>query len=85
MERFTVAVDGSGRILLPAKVRKQLKLKKGSELIASVNEEQLVLQTRMQALRKAQAYFSQFRKEGTLWSEELIKDRRKEARRELKR
>jgi AbrB family looped-hinge helix DNA binding protein len=83
MERFTVAVDGSGRILLPAKVRKQLKLKKGSELIASVNEEQLVLQTRMQALRKAQAYFSQFRgKGGKLLSEELIEDRRREAKRE---
>jgi bifunctional DNA-binding transcriptional regulator/antitoxin component of YhaV-PrlF toxin-antitoxin module len=85
MERFTVAVDGSGRILLPAKLRKQLKLKKGTELIARVNEEQLVLQTRLQALRDAQAYFSKFRPAGRLWSEELIKERRKEARRELKR
>ena len=46
MERFTVAVDGSGRILLPSKVRKQLKLKKGSELIASLNKHELVLNTR---------------------------------------
>jgi hypothetical protein len=50
-----------------------------------VNEEQLVLQTRLQALREAQAYFSKFRPAGTLWSEELIKERRKEARRELQR
>jgi bifunctional DNA-binding transcriptional regulator/antitoxin component of YhaV-PrlF toxin-antitoxin module len=85
MERFTVAVDGSGRILLPAKLRKQLKLKKGTELIARVNEDQLVLQTRLQALRDAQAYFSKFRPAGTLWSEELVKERRREARRELKR
>ena len=85
MERFTVAVDGSGRILLPAKLRKQLKLKKGTELIARVNEEQLVLQTRLQALREAQAYFSKFRPAGTLWSEELIKERRTERRIELKR
>ena len=84
MERFTVAVDGSGRILLPAKIRKQLNLKQGSELIARVSKEQLVLQTRQQALREAQAYFSKFRPAGTLWSEELIKERRKEARRELK-
>jgi AbrB family looped-hinge helix DNA binding protein len=82
MERFTVAVDGSGRILLPAKVRKQLKLKKGSELIARVNEEQLVLQTRMQALREVQEFFSRRRPAGTLWSEEIIRDRRREARRE---
>lgn len=85
MERFTVAVDGSGRILLPAKVRKQLNLRKGSELIASLNKHELVLNTRDEALRRAQEYFSKFRPAGVLWSEELIKERRKEARRELKR
>jgi len=37
----------------------------------------------LQALREAQAYFSQFRKKGELWSEELIRERREEARREL--
>ena len=84
MESFTVKLDGSGRILLPAKVRKQLNLRAGSQLIARVKDEQLVLHTRLQALREAQAYFSKFRPAGTLWSEELIKDRRKEARRELK-
>jgi bifunctional DNA-binding transcriptional regulator/antitoxin component of YhaV-PrlF toxin-antitoxin module len=31
MEVFTVKLDGSARILLPAKVRKQLNLGKGSE------------------------------------------------------
>jgi AbrB family looped-hinge helix DNA binding protein len=85
MERFTVAVDGSGRILLPARVRKQLNLRKGSELIASLNKHELVLNTRAEALRRAQEYFSKFRPAGTLWSEELIKERREEARRERKR
>jgi len=85
MERFTVAIDGSGRILLPAKVRKQLKLKKGSELVATLDKQQLMLNTRAEALRRAQEYFSKFRPAGTLWSEELIKERRKEALRELKR
>ena len=81
-----MAIDGSGRILLPAKVRKQLKLKKGSELVAHVNEEQLVLQTRSQALREVQEFFAQFRpKSGKLHSDELIEDRRREARRELDR
>jgi AbrB family looped-hinge helix DNA binding protein len=83
MEQFTVALDGSGRILLPAKVRKQLKLKKGSELIARVNEEQLVLETRARALKEVQKYFSRFRPKGKLLSEELIEERRKEARREI--
>jgi AbrB family looped-hinge helix DNA binding protein len=83
MERFTVAVDGSGRILLPAKIRKQLKLRQGSELIARVSEKELVLQTRLQALREVQEFFSRRRPAGTLWSEEIIQDRRREARREL--
>ncbi len=82
MEVFTVKLDGSGRILVPAKVRKHLKLRKGSELIGSLDKQQLVLNTRAEALRRAQEYFSKFRPKGTLWSEEIIRDRRKEARRE---
>jgi bifunctional DNA-binding transcriptional regulator/antitoxin component of YhaV-PrlF toxin-antitoxin module len=84
MEVFTVRLDGSGRILVPAKVRKELKLRKGSELIASLDKQQLVLNTRAEALRRAQEYFSRFRPKGTLWSDEIIRDRRKEARRERK-
>ena len=84
MDTFRVKVDGSGRILLPAKVRKQLKLEKGAVVIGRLDKEQLVLWTQAQALREAQAYFSQFRpKGGKLLSDELIEDRREEARREL--
>jgi AbrB family looped-hinge helix DNA binding protein len=83
MEAFTVKLDCSGRILLPVKVRKQLNLRAGSQLIAPVKDEQLVLHTRAQALREVQEFFSRRRPAGTLWSEEIIKDRRREARREL--
>jgi DNA-binding transcriptional regulator/RsmH inhibitor MraZ len=77
-------LDGSGRILLPAKVRKQLKLEKGTVVIGRLEKEQLILWTRAQALRKAQEYFSQFCKKGDKpWSDELIEERREESRREL--
>ena len=83
METFTVEVDASGRILIPAKLRKQLNLRKGSELIASVdNKKRLVLNSRAEALRRAQEFFSKLRPAGTLWSEELIRERREEDRRE---
>ncbi len=83
MERFTVAVDGSGRILIPAKVRKQLNLRKGSQLVGRMdNKQRLVLNSRAEALRQAQEFFSKLRPAGTLWSEELIRERREEARRE---
>jgi AbrB family looped-hinge helix DNA binding protein len=83
MERFTVKLDSSGRILLPAKVRKQLNVREGSELIAKLDKQQLVLNTRAEALRQVQEFFSRRRPAGVLWSEEIIKDRRREARREL--
>jgi bifunctional DNA-binding transcriptional regulator/antitoxin component of YhaV-PrlF toxin-antitoxin module len=84
MDGFRVKVDGSGRILLPVKVRKQLKLQQGSVIIARLDKEQIVLKSQAQALREVQEYFSRFRKKcDKLWSDELIEDRREEARREL--
>jgi len=59
-----------------------LGLKQGSELVIRVENEAVLLKTRRQAIREAQEYFSQFRRKGELWSEELIKERRREARRE---
>lgn len=78
-----MSVDSSGRILLPAKVRRQLQLRAGARLIAEVKKEKLVLETQLQAVRRVQAYFSRFSpKNGKLISEELIEERREEARRE---
>ncbi|MGD0299525.1 MAG: AbrB/MazE/SpoVT family DNA-binding domain-containing protein [Bryobacteraceae bacterium] len=82
MKTVIVKVDGSGRVLLPAKFRKELDLRRGSELIMRLGKESLLLKTRAQAIREAQDHFSRLRRKGELWSEELIKDRRREARRE---
>jgi bifunctional DNA-binding transcriptional regulator/antitoxin component of YhaV-PrlF toxin-antitoxin module len=86
MEQFTVRVDGSGRILLPAKVRKQMNLRKDTQLIARLEKQKLVLNTRADVIREVQELFSRYRpKGGKLLSDELIEDRRREARRELER
>jgi bifunctional DNA-binding transcriptional regulator/antitoxin component of YhaV-PrlF toxin-antitoxin module len=86
VEQFTVRVDGSGRILLPAKVRKQMNLRKDSTLIAKLEKQKLVLKTRDEAIREVQEFFSKYRpKGGKLLSDEIIEDRRREARRELDR
>lgn len=82
MKSLVVKVDASGRILLPAQVRKDLHLKRGSELVMRIGKDIVQLKTRAKALQEAQEYFSQFRRKGELWSEELIKERRKEASRE---
>jgi bifunctional DNA-binding transcriptional regulator/antitoxin component of YhaV-PrlF toxin-antitoxin module len=86
MEQFTVKVDGSGRILLPAKLRKQMNLRKDSQLVAKLEKQKLVLKTRADVIREVQELFSRYRpKGGKLLSDELIEDRRREARRELER
>ncbi len=66
MEQFLVKVDGSGRILLPAKVRKQLNLSKDTQLIARLEKQKLVLNTRADALREVQEFFSKLRPAGVL-------------------
>jgi hypothetical protein len=63
-----------------------MNLRKDSELIARLEKQQLVLNTRDQALRQAQEFFSKFRpKGGKLLSDELIADRRRELRGERER
>ena len=82
MQTFTVKLDHAGRILVPSKFRKQLGWTKGSELVVSVDEDSMRLQSRKQAVRRAQDYFPMLGPKEQLWSEELIQDRRKEAARE---
>ena len=82
MEKLSTTVDQAGRVLIPAKLRKRLDLKPGSDVQISLHGEALVITTRKQAIVKAQAYFSKFANPGKLVSSELIADRRREARRE---
>jgi AbrB family looped-hinge helix DNA binding protein len=82
MKSLTVKVDGSGRILLPAKVRQKLDLKQGSKLALKFSTRGLVLTTQAQAIKRAQEYFSRLPRGRMLASEELIQERRREARRE---
>ena len=79
MEGFTIKADRFGRFLLPSKIRKQLGIHAGSELIGHLSKDHLVLKTREQALRQAQARFARLRPKGTLLSEEIIRERRTEA------
>ena len=82
MNNLTVTVDGSGRILLPAEIRKELDLTKGSTLILNVRDDGLMLTTRAQAIQRAQEFCARLKPKKMLASEELIRDRRREARRE---
>jgi AbrB family looped-hinge helix DNA binding protein len=71
-------------LLIPAAIRRKLGLKAGEELIIVEEDGGLQIYTRAAALKKVQDYFAQFN-DGTSMSEELIRDRRLEAKRELER
>ncbi len=68
--------------MLPAKVREKLGLKHGTNLALHVRKDGLLLRTQAQAIKLAQEYFSRLPRGRMLLSDELIQDRRREARRE---
>ena len=71
-----------GRFVIPAKYRKILGLKPGDELILELEDGELKILNRSQAIKRAQALVRLYVPENRSLSEELIKERREEAARE---
>ena len=82
METLSVKVEKSGRILIPAAVRRQFGLKEGTEMILRVDETGIQMGTREQALARIHERLRRYIPEGRILSEELIQERRAEAERE---
>jgi AbrB family looped-hinge helix DNA binding protein len=83
MQAFTAQLEKSGRILIPAPVRRKLGLREGSLIIVKVNEKGgLDVESRSQALARVQSKLRKYIPEGALVSDQLIADRRSEAARE---
>jgi AbrB family looped-hinge helix DNA binding protein len=71
-----------GRVLLPAKIRRQLSIGAGSELVMTVEAGKIALQTRERALRDVQDRIAQLVPPGVSLAGELIRERRQEVERE---
>ena len=79
----TSKMNNQGRIVIPAECRAAAGLKPGDEmLIEAVGEGELRLQTRDQAIKKAQAIVQRRLPKRRDLVAELIAERRKEAERE---
>jgi AbrB family looped-hinge helix DNA binding protein len=78
----TVTINSQGRVVLPAHLRRELGLTPGSVLIAYVEDGRIVLETRLNALRRVQAYVSSRVPAGVSLVDELIAERRAEAAKE---
>ena len=82
--RYKARVDGAGRVLIPAEIRKRAGLKPGAAVtITEGPSGRIVLEPALALLREAQEYFRSIAPSDALWSDELITERRKEARREI--
>jgi len=75
-------VDASGRIVLPADVRLRQHIHTGDEVVIIEADDGLQVKTQEQAIREAQAVFAQLAPADVSLSDELIRDRRHEAKRE---
>jgi len=83
METYTPRLEKSGRILIPASVRRRLGLTEGSQVVVRVEETgTLQITSRSQAFAKVRKEIRKYIPTGRDLAGELIQDRRAEIERE---
>jgi AbrB family looped-hinge helix DNA binding protein len=82
MSSIRTKVAPGGRVVIPAAYRRALGLTTGTEVIVSLEGEELRIMTTDQAIRNAQRLVRQYIPAGRSLSDELIAERRAEAARE---
>ena len=82
MLRATLKVADGGRIVIPAEVRERLGMEVGSELVLTVEGDCATLMNAKAARRRARERVRRFIPASAKLSEELMTERKAEARRE---
>ncbi len=82
MNAIRVKVGPKGRVVVPAPIRKELGIEEGTVLIARIEGDGIVLEPRAAALRRLRELVREAVPEGVSLVDELIAERRDEARRE---
>ncbi len=81
-EQYTLHLGARGRLVLPASIRERLNLKEGDRLVLTVEADgSLRLLSLREQVRKLQGLFKNIAP-GVSLADELIQERREEARRE---
>ncbi|HEY2382689.1 MAG TPA: AbrB/MazE/SpoVT family DNA-binding domain-containing protein [Terriglobia bacterium] len=78
----TTSIGAGGRIVIPAEFRREIGADIGDEVILRLVEGEIHVLTRSQAVRKAQAVVRNSVPKGRSLVKELLRERRKDARRE---
>jgi len=76
-------LSDDGRVVIPAKVRKAMGLHPGDHLLFQITDEGLLLTTLKQRIANAQRRARKYIKPGVSLVDELIAERRAQARKEL--
>ncbi len=79
----TVTIGPQGRLVIPSEIRREMGISQGDVLLAVVEDHRLVLEKREAVLHRLRQRFAKVPAEVNL-SDELIAERRVEARREAK-
>jgi AbrB family looped-hinge helix DNA binding protein len=74
-----IQIRKSGRLVIPAKLRKALKIKEGDEIVARLENDSIRLIPLQYAVNLAQKAVKQYVPQGVSLVDELIKARRAEA------
>lgn len=80
-KQLNVRVGPQGRVVIPARMRDELGIGTGDELVARIEGGRVVLEKRQNVLKRVRERFAGV-PEGTRLSDELIAERREETRRE---
>jgi AbrB family looped-hinge helix DNA binding protein len=77
-------INENGRIVIPAGIRARMNLKPGDSVLMNLDEDGVLhVESHMARIRRIQDELKKFGKPGSLMSDELIAERREEARREM--
>jgi AbrB family looped-hinge helix DNA binding protein len=79
MDDILVKVCEGGRVVIPAEFRKAMGIEIGDELILHMEHGKIELFTRKQAIQYVQEEFANYVKDGRQLADELITERRNEA------
>lgn len=83
LRQYQLQLGNRGRVVLPARIRKKLGLHPGDRLVLIVDDSgEMRLVSLRQQVQKCMGMFKNLAPPGTLVSEELIAERRREAERE---
>lgn len=82
MQPVKTQLGPGGRVVIPAQYRKSLGLRPGDEVVLVLDEHEIRLVTPREAIKQAQSLVRQYVPKTRGLADELIRDRRREARRE---